>query len=77
MNTVVCRPFSHGPIPVRRSLKVSRRRREKILAALAFLTLIIAWDATLRLDEHIAPTRLRTSHAVELEAEAQTATLVP
>jgi hypothetical protein len=56
---------------------LARRRREHVLACLAFLLLIAAWDATLRLDEQVAPSRMRMSHAVELEAEAQGQTFVP
>lgn len=43
----------------------ARYRRERVLACLTFLMLIVAWDATLRLDEQVAPTRMRLSHAVE------------
>ena len=48
------------------SLARAKRVRERILASLAFLMLIVAWDATLRLDERVAPPRMRVSHAVEL-----------
>lgn len=47
----------------------ARRRRERVLAALAFVMLIVAWDATLRLDEQMAPPRMRVSHAVEMPAQ--------
>ncbi len=51
------------------SVVVTRRRRERLLACLAFFTLVIAWDATLRLDQRIAPPRMRLSHAVEAEGQ--------
>ena len=60
-----------------RGLLNSRRRREHILACLAFVMLIVAWDATLRLDEHITPPRMRVSHAVEVDADGQVQTFVP
>lgn len=49
----------------RRSLERARRVRERVLASLAFVMLVMAWDATLRLDERVAPPRMRVSHAVE------------
>jgi predicted metal-binding membrane protein len=49
-----------------------KRRRERVLACLAFVMLIVAWDATLRLDERMSPPRMRMSHAVEMEGEMQT-----
>lgn len=49
-----------------------KRRRERILASLAFLMLIVAWDATLRLDERMSPPRMRLSHAVEVDGELRT-----
>jgi hypothetical protein len=60
-----------------RRMVLVRRRRERVLACLAFIMLIVAWDATLRLDEHVAPPRMRLSHAVEHEHEVQTQTFVP
>ena len=57
-----------------RSFARAKSRREQILACLAFLMLIVAWDATLRLDERVAPPRMRMSHAVELMGEQQTLT---
>jgi hypothetical protein len=50
-------------------MKSHKRRREHVLACLAFLMLIVAWDATLRLDEQVTPPRMRLSHAVEDEVE--------
>jgi hypothetical protein len=44
-------------------------RRERILAGIAFLMLIVAWDATLRLDERMSPPRMRMAHAVEVESD--------
>lgn len=49
----------------------TRMGRERMLAGLAFIMLIVAWDATLRLDEQMAPPRMRMSHAVEAEVEGQ------
>jgi hypothetical protein len=60
-----------------RSLAAARRVRERVLAVLALVMLILAWDATLRLDEQMSPARVRVSHAVELEGEMQTQTFVP
>ena len=51
-----------------------KRRRERILAGLAFLMLIVAWDATLRLDERRSPPRMRLSHAVEVDTDLQAMT---
>jgi hypothetical protein len=51
-----------------------KRRRERILAGLAFLMLIVAWDATLRLDERMSPPRMRLSHAVEVDTDLQAMT---
>ena len=53
-----------------------QRRRERILAGLAFLMLIVAWDATLRLDERMSPPRMRMSHAVEVQSDLQAMTSV-
>jgi hypothetical protein len=60
-----------------RSLADARRWRERVLAVLALVMLIFAWDATLRLDEKMSPPRVRVSHAVELEGELQRQTFVP
>jgi predicted metal-binding membrane protein len=50
-------------------MNTSKRRRERVLAGLAFLMLIVAWDATLRMDERMSPPRMRMSHAVEVESD--------
>jgi len=60
-----------------RALMNARRRREQILACLAFVMLIVAWNATLRLDEQVSPPRMRMSHAVEIEGESQTVAWMP
>ena len=60
-----------------RAISLARRRRERVLASLAFLMLIVAWDATLRLDERVAPPRMRLSHAVEHEIEPQAQAWLP
>lgn len=60
-----------------RAISLARRRRERVLASLAFLMLIVAWDATLRLDEQVAPPRMRLSHAVERETEPQMQAWLP
>jgi hypothetical protein len=62
--------FSRGRIPAQ-AINLAKRRRERILASLAFVMLILAWDATLRLDERVAPPRMRMSHAVEHESVEQ------
>lgn len=74
MNTIaLCAIPVSSRVSQLRSLAAARRRRERILAALAFVSLILAWDATLRLDERVSPARIRMSHAVEMEAEEQSA----
>lgn len=60
-----------------RALTNARRLRERILSCLAFVMLIVAWNATLRLDEQISPPRMRMSHAVEMEGESQNVTWMP
>ena len=60
-----------------RSLADARRWRERVLSVLALVMLILAWDATLRLDEQMSPPRVRVSHAVEIEGELQMQTFVP
>jgi hypothetical protein len=54
---------------VARALSAAQCRRERILALLAFVMLIVAWDATLRLDERVAPPRMRMSHAATVRGE--------
>ena len=63
---------NHSSLARSRSLAAAKRWRERILASLAFVMLIVAWDATLRLDERMSPPRMRVSHAVEMEGEVQT-----
>ena len=65
-------PWNHSTLARSRSVVVAKRRRERILACLAFAMLIVAWDATLRLDERMSPPRMRMSHAVEVDGELQT-----
>jgi hypothetical protein len=60
-----------------RAINVAKRRREQVLAALAFVMLVVAWDATLRMDEQVSPPRMRLSHAVEREVEMQPQVLMP
>ena len=62
---------------VSRTIGVAKRRREQMLAVLAFVMLIVAWDATLRLDERMSPPRMRLSHAVEREVEMHAEVLAP
>jgi hypothetical protein len=64
-------PWNYSSLAISRSLAAGRRRRERILACLAFVMLIVAWDTTLRLDEQMTPPRVRMSHAVEMEEEGQ------
>jgi hypothetical protein len=61
----------------RRSIATAARLRERVLAGLAFVMLVVAWDATLRLDERAAPPRMRMAHAVEREIEPQAQGHVP
>lgn len=68
--------WNHSSLARSRSLVVAKRRRERVLAFLALVMLIIAWDATLRLDERVSPPRMRMAHAVEVEGENQTWTSV-
>jgi hypothetical protein len=64
--------WNYASLANSRALVIGRRQRERILALLALITLVVAWDMTLRLDEQTAPPRMRTSHAVEIDAEPQT-----
>lgn len=57
-----------------RSFVAAKRRRERILACVALVMLIVAWDASLRLDERSSPPRMRVSHAVEVESDLQAMT---
>jgi hypothetical protein len=57
-----------------RSFAAAKRRRERILACVALVMLIVAWDASLRLDEQSSPPRMRVSHAVEVESDLQAMT---
>jgi hypothetical protein len=86
MNTLGQRPILAAHLPQTiawsgaalassRDLAAARSRRERILAVLAFVMLIVAWDATLRLDERTSPPRVRMSHAVDYEGEAKTQSL--
>ena len=69
-------PWTYSSRAASRTLVSARRRRERILACLALLMLVVAWDATLRLDEQTSPPRMRMSHAVEMEGEGQGVTSV-
>ncbi len=60
-----------SPSRIGAAVSLSKRRRERVLATLAFVMMIAAWDATLRLDEQVAPPRMRLSRAVEHENEEQ------
>jgi hypothetical protein len=47
-------------------------RREKIWAWLTLATLVLCWDASIRLDERVSPPRPRITHVGEVaEIEAQ------
>jgi hypothetical protein len=59
--------WSYSSSAASRTLAFARQRRERILACLALIMLVVAWDATLRLDEQMSPPRMRMSHAVEME----------
>lgn len=43
------------------------RRLELVWAWGSLLTLILCWDAALRLDQHVSPPRVRIAHAAEIE----------
>jgi hypothetical protein len=45
----------------------SKRRLELVWAWGSLLTLILCWDAALRLDQHVSPPRVRIAHAAEAE----------
>ena len=47
----------------------AQRRREHIWAWVSLGLLILCWDATLRLDQHVSLPRVRIAHAAELEPE--------
>jgi hypothetical protein len=47
------------------------RRLELVWAWGSLLTLIICWDAALRLDQHVSPPRVRIAHAAEVERPEQ------
>lgn len=47
------------------------RRLELVWAWGSLLTLVMCWDATLRLDQHVSPPRVRIAHAAELERSEQ------
>ncbi|HEU4654030.1 MAG TPA: hypothetical protein VFS47_08585 [Steroidobacteraceae bacterium] len=55
---------------------IRQARREKAWAWLTLVTLILCWDASIRLDERISPPRARIAHMGEA-AEVDIATLEP
>jgi hypothetical protein len=56
----------------RRRATAAQGRREKIWAWLTLATLVLCWDASMRLDERVSPPRPRIAHAGEAaEIEAQ------
>ena len=48
-----------------------QRRLELAWAWGSLLTLIICWDAALRLDQHVSPPRVRIAHVAEVERSEQ------
>ena len=44
---------------------VRQHRREKVWAWLTLFALILCWDASMRLDERVAPPRVRIAHVGE------------
>jgi hypothetical protein len=40
-------------------------RREKLWAWLSLVTLVLCWDASIRLDERVSPPRVRIAHIGE------------
>jgi hypothetical protein len=53
----------HDRAPRIESAARDRYRRERVWAWLSVLTLIICWDASERLDQHVSPPRVRIAHA--------------
>ena len=48
-------------------VRLSQYRLEAVWAWLSLVTLVLCWDASLRLDERISPPRVRIAHAAERE----------
>jgi hypothetical protein len=70
---------SHGPSgfvrasAYSRTVRLTQRQREHAWAWLSLLTLLICWDASLRLDERVSIPRARIAHAADAsEASQQT-----
>ena len=61
------RTWIHERAPRLRTLVRERQRREQIWAWLSLVVLIICWDASARLEEHVSTPRLRIAHALQEE----------
>lgn len=59
------RSWIHERAPRLRSLVRERHRREQVWAWLSLVTLIICWDASERLGQHVSPPRARLAHVSE------------
>jgi hypothetical protein len=60
---VAASSWIHDRAPRIESATRERYRRERVWAWLSVLTLIICWDASARLDQHVSPPRVRMAHA--------------
>jgi hypothetical protein len=52
---------------------MTQRRREAVWAWMSLLTLLLCWDASLRLEERVSPPRVRIAHAGAREEGVQAA----
>ena len=48
-------------------VRAGRRRIEHAWAWLSLFTLLLCWDASLRLEQRVSPPRVRIAHAIEAE----------
>ena len=69
------RTWIHERAPRLRTLVRERQRREQIWAWLSLVVLIICWDASARLGEHVSAPRVRLAHALEEEEMMRTASV--
>jgi len=50
--------------------RLTQRRREHLWAWLSLIALVVCWDASLRLDEHVSIPRPRMQHAGDSASDA-------
>jgi hypothetical protein len=48
-------------------VRAGQRRIEHAWAWLSLFTLVLCWDASLRLEQRVSPPRVRIAHAIESE----------